>query len=329
MNKMLSGKYTRSDILFIAIIILCCFSCKKEESGNIQHKFLYTTSAGNTKEFEKNIKSESIYTDQIHTGFGDYITSITPKHFSAKLLMMYYLDGWDWNGNMHAVSYIDQLKREAGEEQYIDFSDNKEVILTPELGSKDLIDNVFSQNEVTFIYFVFVPWYIYQELDLPVQYQDIRLSQFDEYYKEWIKPNYPGTQYNSDTIKIGTLLKSRHAPFSSRLFDGEVINNFVFGNTDSTYIFNRQKNPLDPSKDWPFGGSGNRSMVVRSNKFSSPTVVMPSAGETITMQSTVIFDTQNLIQAYAGVDNIPYTSDDILIYAPKFWERINVKLEVK
>jgi len=38
------------------------------------------------------------------------------------------------------------------------------------------------------------------------------------------------------------------------------------------------------------------------------------------------FDINNLIQIYAGADNIPYTSDDIFVYAPRFWERLSVNL---
>jgi hypothetical protein len=329
LHKMTREKAFILKIIFISLVTLITGSgCKKEGNGQIQHKFTYSTTNSSSLSSGKNLIGAKSTSDETHSGFGDYITGITPKHFSAKLLMMYYMDNWDWSGNMHVVSYIDQLKREAGEEQFIDFSNNEEVVLTPELGSNDLIDNVFRQREVSFIYFVFVPWYIYQEMDLPVEYENVRLAQFDEYYNEWIASGYPGTRYNCDTMKFGTLLKSRHAPFTSRLFDGEVINYFVFGNTDSTFIFNKQKTPLGPSKDFPFGG-GSRSMVIRSNKFNSPKVVMPSEGETITMHSTVIFDTENLIQAYAGIDNIPYTSDDILIYAPRFWERINVKLEIK
>jgi hypothetical protein len=32
---------------------------------------------------------------------------------------------------------------------------------------------------------------------------------------------------------------------------------------------------------------------------------------------------------YAGNDNIPYTFDDWFTYAPNFWERINVRLEIR
>ncbi|MFN7302291.1 MAG: hypothetical protein ACK5U7_12530, partial [Bacteroidota bacterium] len=58
-------------------------------------------------------------------------------------------------------------------------------------------------------------------------------------------------------------------------------------------------------------------------------LIMPDAGETATLFSTMVFDTENLIQLYAGADNTPYTADDIMVYAPNFWERIKVKLEMR
>ena len=51
-------------------------------------------------------------------------------------------------------------------------------------------------------------------------------------------------------------------------------------------------------------------------------------GKTIEMVSEISFDTENLIQIYAGQDNIPYTSDGIFLFAPNYWERLIVKLEV-
>jgi len=38
------------------------------------------------------------------------------------------------------------------------------------------------------------------------------------------------------------------------------------------------------------------------------------------------FNITELIQIYAGKDNIPYTFDDVFVYAPKFRERISVIL---
>ncbi len=56
---------------------------------------------------------------------------------------------------------------------------------------------------------------------------------------------------------------------------------------------------------------------------------MPDDGETIEMFSTISFNTENLIQVYERPDNTPYTQDDWFIYAPDYWERINVTLEIR
>lgn len=103
---------------------------------------------------------------------------------------------------------------------------------------------------------------------------------------------------------------------------------YVFGNTDSTFIYNKEGNTIPASEHWPFGGS-TKTPIKRSNKYVARTVALPAGGETIEMASTLRFDTQNLIQIYAGQDNILYTSDDIFPYAPNYWESLNVKLEIK
>jgi hypothetical protein len=53
---------------------------------------------------------------------------------------------------------------------------------------------------------------------------------------------------------------------------------------------------------------------------------MPDEGETVEMYSTISFDTENLIQVYAGFDNVPYTVDVIFVYATNYLEMISVKL---
>ena len=69
--------------------------------------------------------------------------------------------------------------------------------------------------------------------------------------------------------------------------------------------------------------------MIRSHQFTSLTVTMPEPDETIRMYSTVSFNTDNLIQVYAGRDNTPYTQDDVFTYAPNYWERLKVRLEVR
>ena len=93
----------------------------------------------------------------------------------------------------------------------------------------------------------------------------------------------------------------------------------VFGNTDSTFIFSS----TGISKDDPMGCA---ERIIRSNKFNSIKLQSIPEGETRTITGVMTFDTNGLIQVYAGKDNIPYTSDDIFVYAPRYWERISIDL---
>ena len=69
--------------------------------------------------------------------------------------------------------------------------------------------------------------------------------------------------------------------------------------------------------------------IIRSNKYNMVTINTPGEGETVQMTATICFNTKNLIQIYAGQDNVPYTSDDVFIYAPNFWERIIANLIIE
>jgi hypothetical protein len=96
-------------------------------------------------------------------------------------------------------------------------------------------------------------------------------------------------------------------------------NTTLFGNTDSSFIFSS----TGTSKDDPLGTGG---VIIRSNKFNAITLTAIPEGETKTISGIMTFNTTDLIQIYAGKDNIPYTYDDVFVYAPKFWERISVSL---
>ncbi|MFN8135513.1 MAG: hypothetical protein U0Z17_09910 [Bacteroidales bacterium] len=88
-------------------------------------------------------------------------------------------------------------------------------------------------------------------------------------------------------------------------------------------MYNKEGKTVPASEQWPFSGS-TINPIIRSNKYVAKTVTMPTNGETIEMVSTISFDTENLIQIYTGQDNIPYTSDDIFLYAPNYWERLRL-----
>lgn len=304
-------------IVFIILVASILTGCSKE-SGSIQHKVRYTTTG-------EAVKSAKSWNESTYTQFGTYITSLTPEKFTAKITLMCYQDNWDiQDRSTHIISYVDGHDNDPNFEMatYADFSGNAEVSIDPILYSTDLIgeeNRIFKQKEVTFKYFNFGPDYFYQEVELPAQYKDIQLDQVD-------MGADPRPEYYYDQERNCVFLKSYSYSFLRPL--GRYPFTFVFGNTESTYIFNQEGNMIFPSPDFPFGGSTS-GPVVRSNKYDPVTVTMPQEGEAITMYSTVMFDSRNLIQVYAGADEVAYTNDDVFVYAPSFWERLNVKLEIK
>lgn len=297
--------------LFLLAVLLQ--SCGKFKAGTIEYKVKYTTDKSSAKSSKTN-------PDNLYTQFGDYITSLTPDTFTSKINIMMYLDHWEQSDNStHMISYVDGHDNDPNYEiaTYADFSGNKEVIIDPILYSTDIWNGIFKQKEIVFNYFYFVPYYFTQEFEIPSLYGEMNLFNLggDAAYhidspsgKRWCK-------VNSNPFVYPIYSESSHIPFG-----------FVFGNTDSTFIFNRECANVPPSENHPFGGS---SPIIRSNKYAPITVTMPSDGQSIIMYSTVSFDTENLIQVYAGKDNLPYSSDDIFVYAPNYWERLNVKLEIR
>lgn len=299
----------------VCFIILAALLMSCEKGGNINHKVIYTTATATMK----TTKSLEVNT---YSGFGNYITSVTPTKFTAKLNIMSYQDTWDLQGdNTHQISYIDGHDNDPAYEivLWADFSANQEVSVTPILYSKDIWKGTFKQREVTFDYFNFVPYFFYQEAELPGQYKDIQLQEFQG----------SGQVTSYDQSKDKVIVKDLSHPFINPIFAslGRTPFGFIFGNTDSTWIYNKECATMTPSPDFTFGGP-IASPIIRSNKYTPVTVTMPEGGETIEMISTISFDTRNLIQIYAGRDNIPYTMDDVFVYAPNYWERLIVKLQV-
>lgn len=294
-------------VVYLFLLASLLLSCNNK-TGSIEHKVKYTTEA-------LDLKSGSVEPVSVHTGMGDYITSITPRYFGSKINVLMYLDQYQQQG-ASMISYVDGHDNDPNFEIaiYVDFSSNQEATYVPILYG-DLWNGMFRQKEITFKYFLFAPNYFEQEFEVPAGYGDMQIiGQNGTYTVD------PGTGKRFIKIPQQPLLEPifgapDHQPWG-----------YFFGNTETTYLFNRECADLPPSEDLPNGG---RDCMVRSHQFTPITVTMPDAGETIEMYSTVSFDTENLIQVYAGLDNTPYTADDVFTYAPNYWERLRVRLEVR
>ncbi len=301
-------------LIGILIIAALLPSCKKDKGGDILCKMQYTTSAG------KSLSQTA--SDTLYTTFGDYITSVTPSHFSGKFQMLGFQDTYTMDGNTSMLLFINGNQAPDDPNRLADFSDHAEVSFTPDLsGIRDNQDMYFHE-QINFNYFYFDLLYFYQEAALPPQYDTLNIDMFNGQYNNDI--------ITSDMVKVNNILKIKHFALISKIFNTTHgwPSAYIFGNCDSTFVFNTEGNSVTNSVNWPFGG-GTMLQIVRSNKYNMVTLNTPADGETVQMTATVSFNTQNLIQIYAGTDNVPYTSDDVFIYAPNFWERIMVNLAIE
>ena len=321
----------KTHLYILIIIVLLTSSCKDKGKGTVLYKINFTTNDITSKS-NMSLKSAKLTDSGYYTQFGDYITSLTPQKFVAQMWTMGYIDKvLNRNtGNANILQYINQnleVLDVNDPSRYIDFSDNNVVTFNPEISrpgsSKD--------PKINFNYFYFIPFGLYQEVELPEQYKNVFIEMFGVTVPEdnvlQIEGSFSNSNCNTNKMleKIFPSAKIGNGPYDC-LF-------FIFGNTDSTYVVNPNGETVGNSdiiftEDCPIAYP-KQNLVIRSNKYDLMTFTPPSDGETVVMYGTVSFNTDGLIQVYAGKDNIPYTSDDIFVYAPYFWERICAKLDIE
>lgn len=295
-------------IFCILLVMVFLASCKKD-SGTVIYKINFNTAAPT--------RSAELDTDILYTQFGDYITSLTPSVFIANIWTVGYVDkvfGLSDN-DAQMLQYIEQNTDKLPPDdpsRIVNFSNNSTITFNPVLYGRVNNDGQFEDQQIDFQYFYFMPLYFYQEVLLPAEYDSVQLNMF------------------SSGAIVNNILKVRHIEMFNKIFPNANTSqgfNFFFGNADSTFVVNPNGETVPTSDNNPISDA-TQNLVVRSNKYTNMVYNAPLSGETVVMNGFLSFDTGNLIQLYAGADNIPYTSDDIIVYAPKFWERIYSRLEI-
>jgi hypothetical protein len=258
--------------------------------------------------------------DTLHTIFGNYITSITPYHLSAQARMLIFQDIYDHTDPAcHMIAYIEN------QNMNLDFSGGVEIEFNPTLHGTDIKDGLFEQKEVDFRYIYFDPELFNHEFQIPIEYLDAANNSNTNNFLN-------GSTFQVDTVNNAiTVNCTRNFSYGAIHGNANAMPTgfmFVFGQTDSTYIYMYDGTTLPEAERFPFWDDDNR-VIIRSSKFSTQKIVMPDKGETFTMFATLSFNTDNLIQVYAGNDNVPYTSDDVFVYCPHFWDKVRINLEMK
>jgi hypothetical protein len=190
-----------------------------------------------------------------------------------------------------------------------DFSIESTIPVTPTICC-NVYDNPDGQgggyfkNDVT-LKMLYIRMDLKPVLELPIEYSNVNLINFQ-------------TQQNGRIIT--TDLYTLNLPVEDfREFNQTM--EIYFGQCDSTYISDDPPLPDDDTYN-------NPNVHVRSPNYEEWTLTPPLGVETKTIITTISFLTDDIIHVYAGTDNIPYTDDDVIVFEPKFWEKIYVDVTI-
>lgn len=282
-------------LVLISISVFC--GCKKV--GQLSHNFRFMTTADSRQPACDNLKSGS------YENLGTLISSATPVRVILNYHMMSYSDEWDQRSDSkHLFSF-------ECPESGIDLTNGKEFSLTPHLNSTDMYHGIYNIPEVTFNYFLLWTNTFTFRVYLPEEYGNG--SQLDNVEQNALHADSAGNWYfELDELSLLQPVYGQHC------WSG-----YFFGNTDSTFIFNKEHIVLPRSEDNPVSESGE---AVLRMPMTPITVTMPLDGENIQIHTTLSLNSDQVIQFYSGNDGIPYTHDDFIVLAPEFWNRINLNM---
>ena len=288
--------------VFVLLLIVLLFTgCEDNRYGNVRHQLKLTT-----EQLNQNVKSMKSEQYLKYTQFGDFITSITPTSFIAEFdWFAYYYQ----NANEDYMSLIDLTHNEG---LSADFSNNSTISVIPMLGGSVYTNadgqGQYFKHDVTFKKLV-IQMNLKQVIELPIEYSNVHLTQFDMHGGGFAEQN--GNVLTTEIFPLNQIVEELKVLCPSMWI--------VFGGTENTYIDSCQIIE---------GLSMPPTYQIKSYKFNEWTLTPPSPDQTKTVVSTLGFNNENIIHVYAGADNIPYTSDDIVVLEPNYWERIYSNVDI-
>lgn len=306
--------------IITAGMLLSYGSCRREDKNGSYRYYIRFTS-----EKPPGVQAR---TTTYYTGLGAYVTSLTPSRFVVKIGMLGFQDDTSQcpNTTTDMLQFVDGNFSFTDSIRIADFTANIQKEYQPKLYGRTKSNAYFTDPEITFTYFYLTLLgnggknnYIYNEIALPEAYRGKKLLQFEgKFYNNWL--------YWHDSVVRDNVLRIEYHPLVHYAFDPagiKIPEAFIFGNTDSTFIFNPKGLVQPVSRNHIFCGE-TRGSSVRSARYTPLILRRPKPDEVLEMKATVSFDTENLVQVYAGADGVAYTADDIFVYAPQFWNRIQV-----
>lgn len=301
---------------FFFLLLIFLVGCGKE-GLDVKFKTIYSSSgiSAGTEKSASSVEAASV----VYGQFGDLVGTITPGKVEAKFSSIRYIDRKTTSGQMQTmVELISTNWADNDPKRFADFTNGNTVEMTPEMWGNIDNDGWFVDDNITLRYLGIFPQNFTFEFMLPSQYENKPLN------LNCPIPNYVKREGNTVTCQIHFLLW----PVNNEGFDyenGKMLNGFVFGETDSTYIVGQ--NNIANGDITELISMAQPHCVARSGNYTCPVLTPPASGGTKTVTTSINFDSKNIIHHYAGFDNIPYSGDDIFVLRPNFWERFNIKIE--
>ena len=301
----------------ILLFVVLFAGCSRNEGLDLRFKAIYTSEPAMEK--SSSLKSGTGQTTATgdYTQFGDFLGSITPEKVTAAFNTIRFVDRKETEPGMPTMLEIIGVNWPYDDpRRFADFTNGNTLEVVPEIYGNVDTDGWFVDNNIRMKYLFILPQEFVLEIDLPDQLSG---SVFG---------SYQGVYYDKqgDKLKCGLEFPLYH--IENEGYDirhGIYLRGFVFGETETTYIVRQNNIPVGDVAEL-ITQAGPHS-VVRSSRYVSPVLYPPERGETKFITTTISFDPENILQYYAGADNIPNTWDDILVFVPNFWERFSVIVE--
>jgi hypothetical protein len=300
------------------MILILLMGCDKFGSDGLELKFraIYTSEPNTGKQSAQGVPEKDAATDY-YTQFGDFLGTLSPGKVTAQFNTIRFIDRKNTEPGMQTLLEIIGVNWPFDDERrFADFTNGNTIEFTPEIYGNVDNDGWFVDENIRLKYLLILPQEFLFEFDLPEAFTEVFLG------------TYPAGPFE----RVGNTIKSNADFFLFRLTDegcdyehGIKLNGFVFGETDTSYIV--CQNNIAPDDVSELITQAQPHCVVRSDNYVSPVLTPPRQGEPKIITASVSFHSADIIQHYAGYDNIANTSDDVFIFEPNFWERFSVTIE--
>lgn len=249
---------------------------------------------------------------------GDLVTTITPTKVTAKINTIRYVDrkltepGVQTMVELISVNWLNDDAR-----RFADFTNGNMVEVIPQMWGNIDNDGWFVEDNIRLRYLSILPDQFTFEFEYPADL-----------------PMFPANGLPANALsRVGNTVTCDMHYFLYRIKDsaydyehGIYLKGFVFGGSDSTYI-TTQTQAKNSNDVFDLVSMSQPHSVARSGNYNTPILTPPPKGESKFITTYIAFDSNNIIQHYAGYDNIPYTYDDVFVLEPKFWDRFSIVID--